>query len=69
MYKKKWIVKGGAGFIGSHLIDTLIEKRDAVVCIDDLSIGEIKNLPDNPLLSLVKDVCNILVKAMSLFAY
>ena len=54
MSKKKWIVTGGAGFIGSHLVEVLIEKGDAVVCIDDLSTGKIKNLPENLLLSIVK---------------
>jgi UDP-glucose 4-epimerase len=55
MSKKKWIVTGGAGFIGSHLVEVLIEKGDAVVCIDDFSTGKIKNLRENPLLSIVKE--------------
>jgi dTDP-glucose 4,6-dehydratase len=33
------LVAGGAGFIGSHLIDRLLERGDEVVCVDDLSTG------------------------------
>jgi len=33
------LVVGGAGFIGSHLIDELIELGHNVVCVDDLSVG------------------------------
>ena len=31
---------GGAGFIGSHLVDALVERQDEVLVIDDLSIGK-----------------------------
>ena len=37
------LVAGGAGFIGSHLIDRLIERGDRVVCVDDLSTGDRAN--------------------------
>ncbi len=33
------LVAGGAGFIGSHLIDRLVERGDSVVCVDNLSTG------------------------------
>jgi len=33
------LVAGGAGFIGSHLIDRLIGRGDSVVCVDNLSTG------------------------------
>ncbi len=38
------LVTGGAGFIGSHLVDALIQKGHAVQVIDDLSSGKRKNL-------------------------
>ena len=40
----KILVTGGAGFIGSHLIDALINQANAVVCIDDLSLGRRENI-------------------------
>ena len=33
----KILVTGGAGFIGSHLIDRLIERGDEVVCLDSFT--------------------------------
>jgi UDP-glucose 4-epimerase len=38
------VITGGAGFIGSHLAETLIEAGDDVVVIDDLSTGRRDNL-------------------------
>ena len=38
------LVTGGAGFIGSNLVDALIERGDEVVVIDDLSTGREANL-------------------------
>ena len=40
------LVTGGAGFIGSHLVDHLIARGDRVVVVDDLSTGRISNLDD-----------------------
>jgi len=37
-------VTGGAGFIGSHLVDALIKKGEEVLVIDNLSTGNFKNL-------------------------
>ena len=33
------LLAGGAGFIGSHLTDRLLDRGDTVVCVDDLSTG------------------------------
>ena len=41
---KKVLVTGGAGFVGSHLVNTLIKKKIKVNIIDDLSTGKKKNL-------------------------
>ena len=41
---KKCIVTGGAGFIGSHLVDRLIEDGHEVIVIDDRSTGKLENI-------------------------
>ena len=38
------LVTGGAGFLGSHLIDKLMEKGEEVICIDNFFTGTKKNL-------------------------
>ncbi len=38
------VVAGGAGFLGSHLCDRLVERGDTVVCLDDLSTGSKANV-------------------------
>ena len=38
------LVTGGAGFLGSHLCDYLIEKDHEVICIDNLITGNIENI-------------------------
>jgi len=40
----KYLVTGGAGFIGSHLVDRLIKEENSVAVIDDLSTGKKENL-------------------------
>jgi UDP-glucose 4-epimerase len=40
------LVTGGAGFIGSHLADALLERGDEVVVLDNLSTGRLENVPD-----------------------
>ncbi len=43
--KEKVLVSGGAGFIGSHLVDRLVAEGHEVVVVDDFSTGKKKNLP------------------------
>jgi len=53
----KILVTGGAGFIGSHLTDKLIEKDHQVVVIDNLSTGKKENL--NPKAKFYEvDICD-----------
>jgi UDP-glucuronate decarboxylase len=42
--RKRTLVTGGAGFLGSHLIDRLIERGDEVLCVDNLFTGDKRNL-------------------------
>lgn len=37
---------GGAGFIGSHLVDALLERGAAVQVVDSLATGDVANVPD-----------------------
>jgi len=40
----KFLVTGGAGFIGSHIVDALVKNGDRVCVLDDLSSGRLENL-------------------------
>lgn len=42
----KWVVVGGAGFIGSNLCRALLDRGDRVVCIDNLITGRWSNVTD-----------------------
>lgn len=48
------LVTGGAGFIGSHLVDALISRGDRVVVIDDFSSGSKSNLPFSDRLEVIE---------------
>ncbi|TIT95985.1 MAG: NAD-dependent epimerase/dehydratase family protein, partial [Mesorhizobium sp.] len=39
------LVTGGAGFLGSALVDLLLDRNCSVTVIDDLSNGSLRNLP------------------------
>ena len=50
----KALVTGGAGFIGSHIVDRLLQDGHEVVVLDDLSTGKRANLADNEKLHVVE---------------
>ena len=72
---KRALITGGAGFIGSHLTEQLLEREVEVYCIDDLSTGSIENIEifkntgkfhyvvdtimNEPLLAELVDMCDI----------
>ncbi len=62
MNKIKSLVTGGAGFIGSHLVDRLLELGHEVIVIDDFSLGKKENLEhhkNNPNLKIfTKNICD-----------
>ena len=55
--KKAILVTGGAGFIGSHLTEKLLQKGEEIFVLDNLSTGSeenIKHLEDNPRFHFIK---------------
>jgi len=43
------LIAGGAGFIGSHICDTLLRRGDTIICLDNLHTGAMRNI--RPLLN------------------
>lgn len=50
---KKYLVTGGCGFIGSHLVNQLISLKNEVIVIDDLSTGKKENISQLPSKNLI----------------
>ena len=48
------LVTGGAGFIGSHLVDRLLARGDAVTVVDNLSTGNRENLTPHARLEVIE---------------
>ncbi|AWW73156.1 NAD-dependent dehydratase [Erythrobacter sp. KY5] len=59
--RRRVLVTGGAGFLGSHLIDRLLARGDEVLCVDNLFTGDKSNLDHlagNPRFEFMRhDVC------------
>ncbi len=62
MMSKRVLITGGAGFLGSHLSDRLIERGNTVINTDNLYTGDLRNLKhlmDHPRFSFIEhDVCD-----------
>ena len=57
MIRKKVLVTGGAGFIGSHLYERLLNEGNEVICLDNYFTGQKQNilhLLDNPYFELIR---------------
>ena len=50
----RYLVTGGAGFIGSHVVDALAARGDGVRVVDDLSTGSADNLVGHPDVELIE---------------
>src|ERR1041384_3282269 len=48
-----YLITGGAGFIGSHLVEWLLAAGHRLTVIDDFSTGRRENLPPHPQLAIV----------------
>ena len=57
MPKKKIVVTGGAGFVGSHLCKALLDLGHAVTCIDNFYTGARENISSLDLEIIEHDVC------------
>jgi len=65
----KYVVVGGAGFIGSNIVDKLIEQNHEVVVIDNLSTGNLTNVNPQAQLEYIDisntDECDNMVEVMN----
>ncbi|MCT0021403.1 NAD-dependent epimerase/dehydratase family protein [Weissella cibaria] len=51
----KYLVTGGAGFIGSHVVERIVSEGNNVVIVDDLSMGSVDNIPNSELVTFYKE--------------
>lgn len=57
IFPKRVLVAGGAGFIGSHLCEKLLEQNKEVICLDNFYTGRrqnIRHLIDNPFFEVIR---------------
>ncbi len=59
---KKILITGGAGFIGSHLVEHFLTQGDSVICVDNFISGSrdnLSNYQDNPNFRLIEHDCSL----------
>ncbi len=57
----KYLVTGGAGFIGSNLTNMLIRHNHEIIVIDDLSMGKLENIDDLTKIKFLRDQSRIII--------
>ena len=48
------LITGGAGFVGSHLVDRLMEAGEEVICLDNYFTGRKANIQGHPRFELIR---------------
>lgn len=75
---KRVLVTGGAGFIGSNIIDKIINQNNIVICLDNFSTGKKENIKkhiDNPNFKLIEgdirdfDVCKFATQEVDIILH
>lgn len=64
------LITGGAGCVGSHLVEHLLARGNKILVIDNLATGRRSNLPSHPSLEFIEDSivdCNLVKKAFEAF--
>jgi UDP-glucuronate decarboxylase len=60
--KKRFLVTGGAGFIGSYLCERLLNDGNEVICVDNFFTGSKQNiihLLDNPYFEIIRKLLKL----------
>lgn len=56
--KKRILVTGGAGFVGSHLCSALVDQGHEVICVDNFYTGNKQNIAHLPIELIDHDICH-----------
>ena len=54
---KRVLVTGGAGFLGSHLCERLLERGHEVLCVDNFFTGSARNIDASARQPQLRDAC------------